>query len=121
MPANGPSTKTLRRPAWTDAAAYDIIIRMRQAARTSPGPVVSVRVSAGERELLELAAGRSRTSLSDFVRRKALEAAEIDISGQTVVTIPAEHWEKFEAWARGPAKDVPELGELATHRPAWEA
>ena len=94
---------------------------MRQAARTRPSaPVVSVRMSAGERELVERAAERSRTSLSDFVRRKALEAAEIDLLGQTVVTIPAEHWERFEAWARGPARPGPELRELAAHQPPWE-
>jgi uncharacterized protein (DUF1778 family) len=86
---------------------------------TSSSPVLSVRVSAGERELLEAAAAQSRTSLSDFVRRKALEGAEIDMLGQTVVTIPAEHWEEFEAWVNSPAKDVPALAELAAHRPAW--
>ena len=74
-----------------------------------------------ERELVARAAERSRTSLSDFVRRKALEAAEIDLLGQMVVTIPAEAWEKFEAWARRPANPAPELRELAAHRPAWEA
>ncbi len=78
-------------------------------------------MSPGERELVERAAERSRTSLSDFVRRKALEAAEIDLMDQTVVTIPAEHWAKFEAWAARPAQPPPELRELAAHRPAWEA
>jgi uncharacterized protein (DUF1778 family) len=82
-------------------------------------PVVSVRMTASERELLEVAAERSRTSLSDFVRRKALEAAEIDVLSQTVVTIPAGDWERFETWVNQPAKEVPGLRELATHRPAW--
>lgn len=87
---------------------------------SASSPVVSVRVNPGERELLELAAQRARTSLSDFVRRKALEAAEIEVSGQPVVVIPAEQWETFEAWAREPARDKPQLRELAGHRPAWE-
>jgi uncharacterized protein (DUF1778 family) len=86
----------------------------------APSPVISVRVNPGKRELLELAAQRARTSLSDFVRRKALEAAEIDVSGQPVVVIPAEHWETFEAWAREPARDASQLRGLAAHRPAWE-
>ena len=95
---------------------------MSQAARTSSSaPVVSVRMSPGERELVARAAERSRTSLSEFVRRTALAAAEIDLVGQTVVTIPAEDWERFEAWARGPANPAPQLRELAAHRPAWEA
>jgi len=41
--------------------------------------VLSVRISEGERALLEAASRQARTSLSDFVRRKALEAAEIDL------------------------------------------
>ena len=83
-------------------------------------PVLSVRVSASERDLLEFAAEQARTSLSDFVRRKALEAAEMDVLEHRVVTIPAEDWEKFEAWVKTPAKDVPALRKLATTRPAWQ-
>ena len=84
-----------------------------------PG-VLSVRVSASERSLLESAAGHARTNLSDFIRRKALEAAEIDVLGHPVVTIPSEDWERFEAWAFAPAKAVPALRELAASRPAWQ-
>ena len=83
-------------------------------------PVLSVRVSPSERDLLEFAAEQARTSLSDFVRRKALEAAEMDVLEHRVVTIPAEDWEKFEAWVKTPAKDVPALRKLATTRPAWQ-
>lgn len=83
-------------------------------------PVLSVRVSPSERDLLEFAAEQARTSLSDFVRRKALEAAEMDVLEHRVVTIPAEDWEKFEAWVNTPAKDVPALRKLATSRPAWQ-
>lgn len=83
-------------------------------------PVLSVRVSPSERDLLEFAAEQARTSLSDFVRRKALEAAEMDVLEHRVVTIPAEDWERFEAWVNTPAKDVPALRKLATSRPAWQ-
>ena len=83
-------------------------------------PVLSVRVSASERDLLEFAAEQARTSLSDFVRRKAIEAAEMDVLEHRVVTIPAEDWEKFEAWVKTPAKDVPALRKLASSRPAWQ-
>ncbi|MEC4593456.1 MULTISPECIES: type II toxin-antitoxin system TacA family antitoxin [Nitrospirillum] len=83
-------------------------------------PVLSVRVSPAERDLLEAAAAQARTSLSDFIRRKALEAAEIDLLDQRLVTIPATDWERFERWAAAPAKDVPALRELAATRPAWQ-
>jgi len=96
-------------------------MHMRQEP-TSSGTtqVLSVRVSASERELLALAAEQGRTNLSDFVRRKAVEAAEVAVLGNPVVTIPSADWEKFEAWVKEPAKDVPALRELAAHRPAWQ-
>jgi uncharacterized protein (DUF1778 family) len=54
----------------------------------SPG-ILSVRVSPGERRVLETAAEQARTSLSEFVRRKAVEAAEADVFEHTLVAIPA--------------------------------
>ncbi len=39
--------------------------------------VLSVRVSEEERALLEAASELARTSLSEFIRRRALDAAEM--------------------------------------------
>jgi uncharacterized protein (DUF1778 family) len=82
---------------------------------SNPTTILSVRVSPGERALLEAAAEQSRTSLSDFMRRKSVEAAELEILNRSVVTIPAEHWEAFEAWINRPAEVIPALRVLA-HR-----
>ena len=82
--------------------------------------VLSVRVSSDERALLEEAASQARTSLSDFVRRKALESAEIDILQQTLITIPAKDWETFEAWLSKPASANSGLEALARRKPVWE-
>lgn len=82
--------------------------------------VLSVRVSAEERALLEAASEQARTSLSDFVRRKALEAAEVDVLERSVVTIPAKDWEAFEAWVGRPAKAIPALKKLARRTPSWQ-
>ena len=81
---------------------------------------VSVRVSDRERELLETAAAASRTNLSDFIRRRAVEAAEIELAFQAVVIIPDANWRKFEAWAQQPARSIPALTDLAATRPAWQ-
>lgn len=81
--------------------------------------VLSVRVSEEERTLLEAAAGQARTSLSDFIRRRALEAAEMDMLERPVVTIPAKDWEAFEAWADRPAERIAALEELVRSDPAW--
>lgn len=82
-------------------------------------PIVSVRVSAAERSLLEVAAKQARTNLSDFVRRKAIEAAEMEILDYRTVSIPATDWEKFEAWVNAPARQVPALRRLARTTPVW--
>jgi uncharacterized protein (DUF1778 family) len=82
--------------------------------------VLSVRVSADERDLLARAAEQDRTTLSDFIRRKAIEGAEMDLLDRRVVTIPAAEWDKFEAWAAAPPREVPALRALAAARPAWE-
>ncbi len=89
-------------------------------ARPATPVVLSVRVSPNERLLLEAAAEHARTNLSDFVRRKAVEAAEADLVDHPLVTIPADDWERFEGWAFAPAKDVPALRKLAAIRPAWQ-
>jgi uncharacterized protein (DUF1778 family) len=87
---------------------------------TVPPAVLSVRVSAGERALLEAAAEQASTSLSDFVRRRALEAAESDLLNRRIVTIPAKDWARFEAWASSPAREVPALRKLSKIRPVWQ-
>ena len=82
--------------------------------------VLSVRLSEQERALLDAAAEQGHTTISDFVRRKAVEAAEIDVMERRIVTIPAEKWEEFEAWARRPAEVLPGLQRLARIVPPWQ-
>jgi uncharacterized protein (DUF1778 family) len=84
-----------------------------------PTSVLSVRVSEEERALLEAASDQARTNLSDFVRRKALEAAEMDMLERPMVTIPARDWEAFESWAKRPPRKIAALQELARTNPVW--
>ncbi len=86
----------------------------------STASVLSVRVSRHERELLEFAAAQARTNLSDYVRRNAVEAAEFAALDRRIVTIPAEKWAAFEAWANRPPQLIPALAELAASKPAWQ-
>ena len=91
------------------------------AAMSPASPAaLSVRVSAEERALLEAAADKARTNLSDFIRRRAIEAAEMDVLDRRIVTIAAKDWARFEAWASAPARDVPALRKLAKTRPVWQ-
>jgi uncharacterized protein (DUF1778 family) len=89
-------------------------------SHATQNPPLSVRLSPPEREMLEAAAALARTNLSDFVRRKALEAAEAELIVHPRVTIPAADWEKFEAWAHSPARQVPALAQLAAAKPVWQ-
>lgn len=82
--------------------------------------VLSVRVSEEERTLLEAASEQAQTSLSDFVRRKALEAAEIEFLERRIVTIPAKDWEAFEEWAHRPPRKIAALEKLARTAPKWQ-
>ena len=82
--------------------------------------VLSVRVNQEERAILEAASEQAHTSLSDFVRRKAVDAAECDMLERRVVSIPAKDWEAFEAWAIRPAQEIPVITELATKAPTWQ-
>jgi uncharacterized protein (DUF1778 family) len=81
--------------------------------------VLSVRVSEEERALLEAASSQARTNVSDFVRRKALEAAEMDVLERRLVVIPAKDWKRFESWAARPARKIDGLVELARRPPTW--
>ena len=82
--------------------------------------VLSVRVKSGERAILQVAAEQAHTSLSDFVRRKAIESAELEIMNRTVVTIPAKDREAVESWLKRPAKPNAALKKLLRTVPVWE-
>ena len=66
-----------------------------------------------ERALLEAAAEQSGASLSEFMRRKSVEAAEMDVLNRSVVAIPAKDWEAFETWINRPAETKERLAKLA--------
>lgn len=107
---------------WLFAVLYVIVIHPLGIVLmpTASVAVLSVRVSARERALLEAAAEQASTSLSDFVRRRALEAAETDLLNRRIVTIAAKDWARFEAWASSPAREVPALRRLSKARPVWQ-
>ena len=102
-------------------SAYVIVIpTVGRIIVSAINPPVSVRINPDERSLLEAAAAQMRTTLSDFVRRKALEAAELELLDRRVVTIAATDWERFEAWAQAPAKEIPVLRALSAAPPEWQ-
>jgi len=96
---------------------------MKHGAARTPASVLSVRLSDAERQLLQDASDEARTSISDFVRRKAVEAAELQLMERRIITIPAKHWDKIEAWAKAKPRKreaLPHLVALARTKPTWE-
>jgi uncharacterized protein (DUF1778 family) len=90
------------------------------ASMPKTNSILSVRINARERALLDAAAEQSRTSLSDFVRRKVLDAAETEVLNRTAVVIAAKDWEKFESWINRPAKNIQALKKLKRITPSWD-
>lgn len=88
--------------------------------QTRSTSVLSVRVNPTERAILEAAAEENRTTISDFVRRMSVEAAETALFHRAIVSIPAKDWEGFEAWMHRPAEDNPGLAAIAKRAPSWE-
>ena len=58
-------------------------------------------------------------NVSDFVRCKAIEAADTDVFERRIVSIPTKDWERFETWASMPAREIAGLKDLARKRPTW--
>jgi uncharacterized protein (DUF1778 family) len=66
--------------------------------------VVSVCVSEEDHTLLAAASELTGTSVSEFIRRKALEAAEAAILERRSVTVARWDWDAFEGWAHQPTE-----------------
>ena len=87
----------------------------------SASAVLSVRVTQAEKSLLQAAAEQACSAMSEFMRRKALEAAEHEIMSRRVVTLENEQWEAFESRLNQPAQTIPAVQELFSRQPAWQA
>ena len=91
------------------------------ASASSTSSILSVRVTSAGRAILEAAAEQSPSSLSEFVRRKALESAETEVLSRAVITISPHDGDAFEAWIGRKATAIPALVDLARRTPSWEA
>ena len=71
-----------------------------------------VRVTETQKDLLLRAAELRHSSLSDFVRSIALDAAEMILSDQTHFTMSENQWKAFCRELDRPAKILPRLREF---------
>lgn len=82
--------------------------------------VLSVRVSSQERALLQVAAERSHSSVSDFVRHNALEAAASLMMDQRVITLSQADWEDLETQLAEPPERKEALVSVMNKKTSWE-
>jgi uncharacterized protein (DUF1778 family) len=83
-------------------------------------PVLSIRLSADERRLLQAAADQGRATISEFVRRHALDAAEIELMDRRRIVISSKDWERVEAFVARPPRGIPAVRKLLATKPVWE-
>ena len=88
--------------------------------KMSATAILSVRVSPDEKGMLQAAANEARSTVSEFMRRKALEGAEMELIERRIITIDVDQWEAFESRLSASAKTIPALQELFDRKPVWE-
>ena len=74
--------------------------------------ILSVRVSPQEKAMLQEVAGQARSTVSDFMRRKALEAAQLELIERRVIALSPSDWETFEARMTAAPQVIPQVQEL---------
>ena len=79
--------------------------------------VLSIYVTEEEHAVLEAAAELACTSIGEFIRRKAVDAAELDLLERQSITIAAADWDTFEGWAHRPVDEIHERKDLAPQPP----
>jgi uncharacterized protein (DUF1778 family) len=81
--------------------------------------VLRVHFSSDEWANLKQASELVSLPVHEFVRRQAGAAAEIEVLEGSIITIPAQHWDAFQAWLESPPRDIPALTELVSRTPSW--
>ncbi len=73
---------------------------------------LNLRLTADENELLHRAAEGRGESTSEYVLRRAIEAAEADLADRRVFVVNDGAWQKLQAALHRPAASKPHLARL---------
>jgi uncharacterized protein (DUF1778 family) len=79
-----------------------------------------VRISQDEKLLVEAAARAEGTTVSDFIVREAVNAAELAISSEAAIVMSDEDWDWFTRRLEEPPRVIPELKRLFERKPVWD-
>lgn len=86
---------------------------------------IHIRVSENEKAILYRAAQAEDVTVSQFVMRVSLPAAQEVLKRedgviQTLFKLSAEEWDEFNRLLDAPTRDIPELRALLSASPPWE-
>ncbi|MBL1149032.1 MAG: DUF1778 domain-containing protein [Armatimonadetes bacterium] len=103
-----------------------IVPKVKKSKAPAPSEVIQVRVTAAFKRKVQKAAKAQKKTVKDFVIDAVGPAAEAMVQGadgldQTVFTLDAAAWEKFNELLEAPERDMPGLRRLLTKPPAWES
>lgn len=85
---------------------------MTTATRAKRTNRLNIRATKAEKKLLETAAARQATTVSDFVLESACTKAEDVLSEERHFALPPDRWKAFTAALDRPAQAKPALRKL---------
>ncbi|MEE4184206.1 MAG: DUF1778 domain-containing protein [Gammaproteobacteria bacterium] len=89
-------------------------------ATTPDSKTLNLRIKEHSRELIEQAAEVANTTVSDFVREAAIDAATNTLLDRTLFQLDAKRWDKFAALVDASPADNARLNDLMQRQPAWD-
>ncbi len=81
---------------------------------------LNLRLTAAQDEVLRRAAEANGESMSEYVLRHAIEAAETELADRRVFVLDDEAWEQLQAALDRPAARKPQLAKLLAKLSALE-
>jgi uncharacterized protein (DUF1778 family) len=82
---------------------------------------LNLRIPPAAKVMIRNAAKLRKYSLTDFVVRSSMDAAEAVLAEQTRLVLPKAQWLAFNAALDAPAREIPELKRLLTEPSIFEA
>ena len=76
---------------------------------------LNMRLTAAQDEVLRRAAEANGESMSEYVLRHAIEAAETDLADRRVFVLDAAAWQKLQAALDRPAARKPQVAKLLAY------
>ncbi len=87
---------------------------------TQDSKALNIRIKERSRNLIEHAAEVADTTVSDFVREAAIEAAKNTLLDRVLFQVDAGRWDEFKALIDASPAENARLHDLMMRKPVWE-